>query len=467
MTFTDVLFEGRTPRIVAILPSYIASCQINVIKPLSALARAGHIKFKHVLEQNAGQSLIAWAELIVFCRNTEPGFRHLLSEAIGRRKPVIYDIDDSFWDVSASTDPELANYHQQPSRLRQFESYLSHANLVHAYSPSLRDRISRFNPNTKLYRASFDFSLAPSALPLNAASAKTPISIVYATSRTVDDQYKVFLPGLTDFLSRYPNSAHVTVWGCSPPELSDMQGVTIKKFVSQYESFLRDFARSSFEIGFAPLDDSEFNRSKNNTKFRDYGACGVAGIYSDVDAYTSSVSDAIDGLIVQNTRHAWFSAIERLVFDQALRAKIQTNAREKVFNEYRQELIERRWLMDIHALLADAPSFWLSHTEQSDVMKCRILAEHDHLSGIQVSKARLSSEKLNLELQSAYGSVLRSLSSSVANYDTEKDSVTFAFTPIQHSSGKPFDLKITGIAPDRASHYAQGADIKLIYDPVE
>lgn len=446
--------KGRTPRVVAIVPSYIASCQINVVKPLTALGSAGHIKFKHILEQKANSSHIAWADLIVFCRNTEPGYRHLLSEAIGKRKPIIYDIDDSFWDISASTDADLARYHLQPSRLKQLEIYLSHASLVRVYSPLLQSRVTRFNDNSRMYRSSFDFSMIPDRISQRPRSER--VSIVYATSRIVDDQYKVFLPALREFISTHKEAVDVTIWGCSPPELLTLPGMTSKKLMDRYDDFLKEFARSGFEIGLAPLDDHEFNRSKNNTKFRDYGACGIAGIYSAVDAYTSSVTNEHDGLLVQNTKQDWYAALERLVFQPKLRQAIQTNAKAKIYQDYRQELIEKQWLNDIEELLSDAPSFLASKAKNTATKKLSITAENDGLSGIELQdvephRSLSPTDKIYLEVQSNAGSTLRGSTQSITKYDTTAGSISFEFDSIRHSKGKTFQLLIAGLATKSAT----------------
>jgi glycosyltransferase involved in cell wall biosynthesis len=460
---SDVLFKGRTPHVVAIVPSYIASCQINVIKPLASLARAGHIKFKHMLEQTAGPSTIAWADVVVFCRNTEPGYRHLLNEALGRGRPVIYDIDDSFWDIPKSTDPDLARYHLQPSRLRQLEVYIQYASLVRVYSPLLKAKVSRFNQSARIYRSSFDFAQVPELKPI--PSGKKKIGIVYATSRTVDDQYRVFLPALEDFLNRHHAGVEMTVWGCNPSELLTLPGVTAKRLVSKYDDFLREFSRSGFQIGLAPLQDNEFNRSKNNTKFRDYGACGIAGIYSNVDAYSSSIVDGEEGLLVRNTKEAWRDALERLVFDSALQEKIRLNARKKVFNDYRQELIESQWLEDIHRLVADVPSFWLANAKHADTVELDVTADYDGFCGIEVQEVELrqcddSSNKIYLEVQSPTGKTLRGIASSIINYDSG-GAITFNFDKIRNSQARAFKLRITGVSgPDRSRVHK---DVKLLY----
>ena len=465
---TDVLYRKRTPRVVAIIPSYIASCQINVIKPLTALARAGHITFKHQLEQSTGPSAIEWADVIVYCRNTEPSYRHLLNDALGRRKPIIYDIDDSFWDVPKATDPDLARYHTQPLRLRQLENYLQYASLVRVYSPLLKKKVSKFNCNARIYRSSFDFNQVPELQPLQTKLEK--IGIVYATSRTVDDQYKVFLPALADFLNEHHERIEMTVWGCSPSELLTLPGITFRKLLPRYDEFLREFSRSGFNIGLAPLEENEFNRSKNNTKFRDYGACGIAGIYSNVDAYSDSVVNEQDGLLVHNTKNEWFNALQRLAFDNELQERIRTNARAKVFRDYRQELIETQWLEDIYALVANVPSFWLASAKDASTVTLEVTAEHDHFCGVELHHPQFitdtlggqkNQQKFHLEVLTQSGQTLRGIASSAISYSNGV--VAFNFEGIRNSQSREFKLRFIGTVSEFKNRGSQSISAQLLY----
>lgn len=456
---------SRAPNVVAIIPSYIASCQINVIKPLQELARRREINFKHSLEHRASHSLIAWADLIVFCRNTEPAFNYLLAEALVRRKPVIYDLDDSFWDIPPTGDPALARYHTQPLRLRQLEHYLSSATLVRVYSPLLQKKVLPFNLRARIYRSAFDFSLVPqqvggsdtasgiagsTSVNGNAGGSVTGdgaiadrVKIVYATSRTIDDQYRIFLSGLEKFLSKYSDRVETTIWGCAPSELLKMPSVVHRKLVAEYDQFLKEFSRTGFDIGLAPMDDSEFSRSKNNTKFRDYGACQIAGIYSNVDVYSASVVSGENGLLVNNETESWLRALEQLTLDEQLRTRIKRNAHESVRQQYRQELIEQEWINDINELIAS------NHCDgifsRPTWMDLPIVATEDQLSGATLSSKSFGKElniRWSLEVRSPSDDLLRSASTILLRKKTEDNAMAFSFPPIENSKNQKLTLRL-------------------------
>src|SRR5262249_44613225 len=134
---------GRPPAVLAVLPRLIPSTLIGVIKPLGALHRDGRIRFDVALETWVSRRQVARAEVVVFCRNTEPRHAWPLSVALALGKPVIYELDDDFFSMPLSTPG--GEYHRDPQRLEQLERYLRQASLVRVYSEALHARVSALN----------------------------------------------------------------------------------------------------------------------------------------------------------------------------------------------------------------------------------------------------------------------------------------------------------------------------------
>ncbi len=340
------------PRILAVLPGFIPSTMITIVKPLVNLHRAGSIRARIVLEQQAGLADIEGADAIVFCRNADPRHASLLAAARARGTPLIYDLDDNLFELPPKCE-DRSGIREAPQQA-MLEEYLRSAALVRVYSRPLAERVAVLNPRVARTFAPVDMSLVP---PLRETRPPGPIKIAYATSRTQDALCAIFWPALERILSRYADRVEVHFWGCRPPQSASGRcagpcNVRHHGLICQYDRYLRRFSGAGYDIGLAPLPDDIFYRSKTNNKFREYGASGIAGIYSQNDVYSDCVRHEVTGLLVANDASAWYDAMERLIEDESLRMRIRRQARQYVAEHYAQEKFEQLFLEQLHEVLS-------------------------------------------------------------------------------------------------------------------
>jgi glycosyltransferase involved in cell wall biosynthesis len=440
------------PKIVAIVPSMIASCQIGVLKPLLSLAAKGRIRFDYCLEGKASLNAINSADLVVFCRNTEPAYSHLLNQAVATHKPIIFDLDDNFWDVPFESDPELARYHRLPLRIQQLEKYITHSSLIRVYSPVMKEIVAKLNPKVRLLKAGFDFGMLRKP---SFKGSSDKLQIVYATSRIVDNQYLLFSESLKKVLDTYSDKVELTIWGCQSSELVGYRGVRFMPLIPDYEKFLRSFSSFGFDIGLAPLEDTPFHRSKTNTKFRDYGACNIAGVYSDTPVYSSCVENNRTGILVNNDTESWFAGISKLIDDAPLRRSIQKNAYDRVKEEYSQEVVEDEWLAEIEELLSSSTVYSLTATSPLRTSEILIRADFDGLKGVRFPASSPGDKepvgKVFLEVRTSTGNLLREASTTTQMKEDLEDKIVFSFTPINNSKKEEFLLKFTSVPEEQSS----------------
>jgi glycosyltransferase involved in cell wall biosynthesis len=359
--------SASLPRVVAILPRLSPSAWINIIKPLVALHEAGRIRAWVTLESLTKPRDIDRADVIVFSRNVNPDRAGLLCAAVARGVPVIYDLDDNFFEIPP--DSAVGRACAQPRHLAMLREYLASASLIRVYSRPLLGRAAELNANVKLVSGAVDLAQVrtPPAmirkmdlrvrLPKDATNSEVHptdgrVKIVYATSRLDDPLAAIFLPALRRLMDEYAGRIEVHFWGPQPPR--DLPGVRHHAVIHNYDRYLRRFSAAGFDIGLAPLVDDVFHRSKANTKFREYGACRIAGVYSDVDIYSDCVRHGETGLLVANSSDASYHAMRRLIDDIDLRRKIQRQARASVEANYSQQQFEKTLLAQIERLAGAA-----------------------------------------------------------------------------------------------------------------
>lgn len=338
------------PRVLAILPAFIPSTLISVVKPLVRLHRAGRIRARIVLEHFTRPRDLEWAEVAAFCRNSEPRFARHREALLAKGTPYVYDLDDNLFEIPADT-AEGRSWHED-SRVAELTRYVQRASLVRVYSDELRCRLTALSPRVARVTPSLDWSLVPSEAPRRDPSR---VRLVYVTSRLQDELARVFVPDLARLLDRYGARVEVTFWGGDRAPLV-RRGVRQLAHVPDYDAFFSRLGRSGFDVGLAPLVDDAFHRCKTNNKYREYGACRIAGVYSDVPVYSSCVQHERTGLLVSTREGAWLEAVSRLVEDPRLRARIQEDARADVRARYSQEDVEEEWAEQIEQLRSANPA---------------------------------------------------------------------------------------------------------------
>ena len=357
------------PRVLAILPGFIPSTLIHIVKPLAALNRAGLIRAGFALEHGVFHHSLEWAEVVVFCRNTEPAYSWILDFALACGKPVVYDLDDNFFELPPTTD--VGRYHRAPERLQQLERYLRNATLVRVYSEPLREFVKPLNPNVVRVEGPIDWNLIPSG-PTRSGPSK--VRVVYPTSRVEDELAELFLADIQRLLTVYSGLVEMFFWGYHPRELRGHPGVRFMAPLASYDRFFRRFARFGFDVGLAPLRDDAFHRSKSDVKFREYAACGIAGVYSNVGAYAKSVEHGVTGLLVSNQRGAWFDAVSRLLEDLDLRHLIQEQAHAYARKHYDLRFVQEVWYSQLQEVMRNGGGEYLSAAAQGNGRSAHVVS---------------------------------------------------------------------------------------------
>ncbi|WP_023628849.1 glycosyltransferase family protein [Pseudomonas soli] len=252
------------------------------------------------------------------------------------RHPYLYYIDDNFWEITGSSP--VAHYYRQPSVRSALEVAVVHAWQVLTNSEVLAAYLARFNTRMTVLPASFDFSLLGEQCPPCASEVR----IGFAGSPSRVDDLDIIAPLVISTLDTFPDVAFEFA-GALPPGLEESERVRFFEHVGNYEQFIHFKQSRGWAIGLAPLHDSVANRCKTNNKYREYSACNIPAIYTDIPPYQGSVVDGRTGLLVSNTLEAWREALERLIRDPELRHSIASAAHDDVLRLHAAEVVACAW----------------------------------------------------------------------------------------------------------------------------
>ena len=351
--------------ILLVLPAFIPSTIIGLMRPLAHLEKLGEISlrlrltnFKLCLDND-----INWCDYAIFCRNSELSDLDILYALKRKGKKIVYEIDDNFEEIDLNT--EVGVYHRWFARIHVVRRFFGIADLTRIYSDRLASRASFYGARIQKVRSYFDQTIIEEVIR---PSRDKVIRIAYPTGR-VDggDLEGLLFSAVRNVLERYPGKIEFHLWTKTlPKQLMGLRGVVLNKGVGNYEKFIRTFYEMSFDIGLAPGINTPFFQSKTNNKYREFGGCGIAGIYSNIPPYSDSVIHEHTGLLVGEASKDWIDAIERLIFDDELRQKIKDNALADVYKNYSFEASVDSWRECFSLLNDEAPSEieWLGKKTQ-------------------------------------------------------------------------------------------------------
>ena len=143
------------------------------------------------------------------------------------------------------------------------------------------------------------------------------IRLLYAASHMHSFQ-KLILPFLNKLYEKYKDKISLTIMGGRINIESVNMPITILDSMP-YNKYREYMKANSFDIGFAPLCETEMSKSKYYNKFLEYSSQGICGIYSENLPYTLIVKDSENGILAKNTPDAWFEATCRLIDETTLR----------------------------------------------------------------------------------------------------------------------------------------------------
>lgn len=394
----------RKKRVLIVAPGFIPSTIIGVMRPLGALAKRGEIGLRLRLANFSPflASDLRWCNIVVFTRNCEIADLKLLYELKRQGKKVIYDIDDNFEEIPLSSD--VAIYHRHFFRLHVIRRFFELADVVRVYSDRMAERARLRGAEPEFVRCYFDMALTQGIKPVR---RDDKIKIAYPTGRLDDPHLENMLySAVAAILAKYRGKVEFHLWRKeAPARLKGVEGVVLNKPVMGYDNFIRSFYKAGFDIGLAPGVDTPFFRSKTNNKYREFGGCGIAGIYSNFPPYSNTIEDGKGGLLVDSSIEAWTEAMERLINEPALRQRIAEAARQDIATNYTFENELEGWRRALRRAVKAPPAdmSWLPKYE------AWFLATVDLRGYAEVKQARGESDDERTEHLQAAASHLPSI----------------------------------------------------------
>lgn len=312
-------------KVLLIYDKLIPSVRLCAYNPLAYLAKADKIKLNCRQRLQLTRKDLAAADIVFFVR-ADSCIEEAISERMKKKGiPSVYVLDDDLLNVPENLSSSV--HYGKKSTQRYIKNIMQACSIF--LSPSLR--------LVQKYGAAFKRTLViAEAMGVYPVISKNeyPLKIGFAGTVDREDDFKTGLnEAIAQILEKYPEKVQFEFLGAKP-EVVDKYDLTWYPYQDSYQLYVQKIQELAWDIGLAPMSDTEFHRCKYYNKYLEYGAYGIVGIFAAVEPYLSKIEENQTGFLAENTCQGWFDKIAFCLEHRERLEKIRRQIRQDIAENY-------------------------------------------------------------------------------------------------------------------------------------
>ncbi len=312
----------------------IPSVTLGVLSVLEEIAQQEKIDYKFKQSIHVEPNDIVWADIIVAVRSTEELEKVIIQQAKKFNRHVIYFLDDDLLNVPKDSASSL--YFEQPGIKENMKSIMGLADSLWTTNSNIQQKYKDY------FKHSFVMNVPIKMTELKKNSKKVDDKVIIGFAGSIDHSSFInYLLGdiIKELIVKYGDLIQFEFFGCKPQFIENIKQIIYIPYENEYTSYKEAIASRQWDIGLAPLMNSEFHRCKYFNKYIEYGSLGVCGIYSDVEPLNFIIKHKSNGILVENIKEQWRDALVMLIEDTSLRMSIIKNSKEEIEAKFNSKTI--------------------------------------------------------------------------------------------------------------------------------
>lgn len=254
-----------------------------------------------------------WCDLLVMVRGDSPLFLLAARLCHNAGKKFVYVLDDDLLNVPQQFS--CGPFYAEASVQNAINTLIETCDYFASPSCVLQDK----------YGKDRIISIIEPALMVVSNKEKKNSDVVrigFAGSKDRGiDMDSILTESLIEITRKYQDKISIEIFG-TDTELSKRIPCEVLPYMNDYQAYQKKMCELQWDIGLAPMPDTEFHRCKHYNKLVEYSGFGIAGIFSNVTPYCEIVEDHVNGILCENSKDAWVEAISELIENPQLRSSI-------------------------------------------------------------------------------------------------------------------------------------------------
>lgn len=246
---------------------------------------------------------------------------------------TVFEVDDDLLNVDE--DNASKAFFDEPQIRANLLANIKAADAVTVTGPDLAEVMRALNANVHVLPNFVDEAVLKvdrtAIRPQGSDGAADGPVIGWQGSSTHKADFALAWPAVDRVLGQHP-TARLAVFGANYVPADGRGRRRYEGRLFHHEWIHQDWERyysvvAGFDVGLAPLRDTQFTRGKSNLRVLELAALGIPAVASDVPRYREFVRHGETGFLVRRD-HEWHRHLRALVNDADLRAEVGAAARD-------------------------------------------------------------------------------------------------------------------------------------------
>ena len=320
--------------VLLIYERLIPSVRLCAYEQLNYLMTIGKINFKHCTSKDITKEMCAEADVVFFVRSASILEEGLAKQFKKQNKLLIYVLDDDLLNVPEGLSS--SEYYRQDSVKKRIRNIMSCCEILLTPSLVLKDKYGKLFEKTVVIEEP-----CISYQRMRKEKNKT-IKIGFAGSIDRAGDFDTIISDVIRLLlAKYDKNISFEFMGAKP-KIVDELALVHYEYEDNYIEYKKLLDNVNWDIGLAPLPDTEFHRCKHYNKFIEYSSSSIVGVYSNVEPYSRIIRNRSNGVLCDNTLESWINEITWLIDNNNERREISRECNKLMKDYFDISIISQR-----------------------------------------------------------------------------------------------------------------------------
>lgn len=336
--------SNKLTKVLLLYDTIYPSIRLCAYEQLKYLSNSGKIEFNHCNFRDVTDEICMDSDVIVLVREASIFALQLALKLKRKGKYLLYILDDDLLNINEGL--LSTQYYQNTQVKKRIMRMIKNCNVF--LSPSIRI----LNKYQDICNKT-SFIEEPCLIKINnkrSINEKIKIGFAGSIDRSSDIN-KILNNTILRIYEKYSDNIEIEFMGAKP-DIVDKINLKYYPYLDDYEEYQKKLHELNWDIGLAPLPDTEFHKCKHYNKFIEYASVGIVGIYSCIEPYTRIIDNNVNGYLCNNQEDDWYNTIERLINNRYELDFIRANIYKEIDNKFTLEKVTSTLIQSVPEIVS-------------------------------------------------------------------------------------------------------------------